>query len=84
MRPSARKCWNRAESVSHDQSDRDRLRAVDVSDRFRSRPQGRAAESVVISAFYLYYRDSFPMVYSVAMAIVAAFIAYGRFALRPL
>ena len=43
-----------------------------------------AVESVVISAFYLYYRDSSPMVYGVAMAIVAAFIAYGRFALRPL
>jgi hypothetical protein len=43
-----------------------------------------AAESVLISAFYLYYRDSSPMFYSVAMAVMAAFISYGRFALQPL
>jgi uncharacterized membrane protein YphA (DoxX/SURF4 family) len=42
-----------------------------------------AAESVLISAFYVYYHDSSPLVYSVAMAILAAFIAYGRFVLRP-
>jgi hypothetical protein len=42
-----------------------------------------AAESVLISAFYIYYRDSSPMVYSVAMAIMAAFVSYGRFALKP-
>jgi uncharacterized membrane protein YphA (DoxX/SURF4 family) len=40
-----------------------------------------AAESVLISAFYIYYRDFSPLIYSVAMAIMAAFIAYGRFAL---
>ena len=42
-----------------------------------------AAESGLISGFYLYYRDSSPMVSSVAMAIMAAFITYGRFALKP-
>ena len=41
------------------------------------------AESVLISAFYVYYGDRSPMIYSVAMAIVAAFISYGRFALKP-
>jgi hypothetical protein len=43
-----------------------------------------AAQSVLISAFYLYYGDRSPMGYSVAMAFMAAFICYGRFALRPL
>ena len=43
-----------------------------------------AAESVLISAFYIYYRDFPPMIYSVAMAIMAVFISYGRFALNSL
>jgi hypothetical protein len=43
-----------------------------------------AAESILISAFYIYYGDFPPMTYSVAMAITAAFISYGRFALTPL
>jgi DoxX-like family len=42
-----------------------------------------AAESVLISAIYLYYGDSSPLPYSVAMAVMAAFIAYGRFTLAP-
>ena len=42
-----------------------------------------AAESVLISAFYIYYRDVPPLPYSVAMAIMGAFISYGRFALKP-
>ena len=42
-----------------------------------------AAESVLVSAFYIYYRDFSPMIYSVAMAIMAAFISYGRVALSP-
>jgi hypothetical protein len=42
-----------------------------------------AAESVLISSFYLYYGDRAPLPYSVAMALMAAFIAYGRFALKP-
>jgi hypothetical protein len=42
-----------------------------------------AAESILISGFYIYYGDSSPMFYSVAMAIMAAFISYGRFALKP-
>ena len=43
-----------------------------------------AAESVFISALYLYYRDFAPLPYSAAMALMGGFIAYGRFALRPL
>jgi hypothetical protein len=43
-----------------------------------------AAESVLISGLYLYYGDSSPIPYSVAMAIMALFISYGRFALKPL
>lgn len=42
-----------------------------------------AAQSVLISAFYIHYGDRSPLVYSVAMAIMAAFVAYGRFALKP-
>ncbi len=42
-----------------------------------------AAESVLITAFYIYYRDFSPMSYSAAMAVMAAFIAYGRFELKP-
>ena len=38
-----------------------------------------AAESALISAFYIYYRDFSPLVYSAAMTIMAAFISYGRF-----
>jgi heptaprenylglyceryl phosphate synthase len=43
-----------------------------------------AAQSLLISAFYVYYGDRSPLPYSVAMAIMAAFISYGRFALAPL
>jgi hypothetical protein len=43
-----------------------------------------AAESVLISGLYLYYGDSAPIPFSVAMAIMALFISYGRFALKPL
>jgi DoxX-like family len=43
-----------------------------------------AAQSVVITALYIYYGDRSPMVYSAAMAVMAAFIAYGRFSLKPL
>ncbi|MDB4986915.1 MAG: hypothetical protein JWN04_2093 [Myxococcaceae bacterium] len=43
-----------------------------------------AAQSLLISAFYLYYGDSSPIVYSLAMVLMASFIAYGRFALKPL
>jgi uncharacterized membrane protein YphA (DoxX/SURF4 family) len=44
---------------------------------------GVAAESVLISAFYIYYKDYSPMGYGLAMVCMAAFIAYGRFALSP-
>jgi hypothetical protein len=43
-----------------------------------------AAESVFISALYVYYGDRSPLPYSVAMVIMAVFISYGRFALAPL
>jgi hypothetical protein len=43
-----------------------------------------AAESILISGLYLYYGDSSPLPYSAAMAVMAAFIAYERFALAPL
>lgn len=42
-----------------------------------------AAESVLITAFYIYYGDRSPVSYSVAMAVMAAVISYGRFALKP-
>jgi hypothetical protein len=42
-----------------------------------------AAQSILITAFYIYYGDRPPMPYSVAMAIMGAFIAYGRFTLKP-
>jgi len=37
-----------------------------------------AAESVLITAFYVHYGDRSPMMYTVAMAIMGAFIFYGR------
>jgi hypothetical protein len=40
--------------------------------------------SLLISALYLYYGDSSPVVYTLAMALLAAFVAYGRFVLQPL
>ncbi len=43
-----------------------------------------AVESILISAFYIHYGDRPPLVYSVAMAALAAFIAYGRYVLVPL
>jgi DoxX-like family len=42
-----------------------------------------AAHSLLVSGFYVYYRDSSPLVFSAAMAAFAAFIAYGRFVLQP-
>lgn len=42
-----------------------------------------AAESVVITALYITYRDFSPMAYSLMMGIMAAFISYGRFELKP-
>ena len=43
-----------------------------------------AVENVLICAIYIRYGDRAPLNYSAVIAIVAAFIAYGRFALRPL
>jgi len=43
-----------------------------------------AAESALISAFYIYYHDHSPLAYSVAMTLVAAFIFYGRFVLAQM
>jgi hypothetical protein len=45
---------------------------------------GVAVQSILITSFYIYYGDRSPMAYSAAMAILAAFICYGRFALKPL
>jgi uncharacterized membrane protein YphA (DoxX/SURF4 family) len=45
---------------------------------------GGAAESVVISAFYVHYKDRAPLPFSIAMAVLGAFIAYGRWVLSPL
>jgi len=42
-----------------------------------------AVESVLISVLYLSYRDFPPVAYTAVMAALAAFIAYGRFVLRP-
>ena len=42
---------------------------------------GVAAQSALISGFYIHYGDRPPLTYSVAMAIMAALIAVGRFAL---
>jgi hypothetical protein len=43
-----------------------------------------AAHSVLITGLYLHHGDRVPPRYSAAMAVLAAFIAYGRFALAPL
>ncbi len=40
---------------------------------------GVALEQALISAFYLKYGDRPPLPYSMAMTVMAAFIAYGRF-----
>jgi len=42
-----------------------------------------AALSAVISGLYIYHGDKPPLGYSVAMSVMAAFIAYGRFSLKP-
>jgi hypothetical protein len=42
-----------------------------------------AVEMALISAIYIYYRDFSPLPYSVVMTIMAAFISYGRFVLKP-
>jgi hypothetical protein len=43
-----------------------------------------AVESLLISAFYIRYRDFPPLPYSVAMLVMAAFVCYGRLVLAPL
>ncbi len=43
-----------------------------------------ALQSLLISALYLIYGDPAPLPYSIVMALLAAFIAYGRFVLKPL
>ncbi len=40
-----------------------------------------AVQSLFITGLYVHYRDTSPIMYTVAMAIMAAFIAYGRFVL---
>lgn len=43
-----------------------------------------AAQSGLISALYVRYRDKSPLPYSVVMVMMAAFICYGRLELQPL
>lgn len=43
-----------------------------------------AVQSLLICALYLYYGDRAPLPYSLAMAVLAAVIVYGRFVLKPL
>jgi hypothetical protein len=45
---------------------------------------GVAAENAVISGIYVRYGDKAPLKFSLAIAVLAAFIAYGRFVLSPL
>ena len=40
-------------------------------------------ESVLITGLYLYYRDFPPVAFTVVGGLLAAFIAYGRFVLKP-
>ncbi|HTA17320.1 MAG TPA: DoxX family protein [bacterium] len=42
-----------------------------------------AVESAVLIGIFLYYRDFLPLPYVVVGGLVAAFIAYGRFVLKP-
>ncbi len=41
-----------------------------------------AVRSLFITGLYVYYRDTSSIMYTGVMAIMAAFIAYGRFALQ--
>jgi hypothetical protein len=43
-----------------------------------------AVENALISALYVRYKDHAPLKFSLMIAVLAAFIAYGRFALAPL
>jgi hypothetical protein len=42
-----------------------------------------AVENVLISALYVHYGDKAPLKFSASIAVVAAFVAYGRFVLKP-
>jgi hypothetical protein len=42
-----------------------------------------AVESVLLGALFLYYGDRAPVPYVAFGAVMAAFIAYGRFVLKP-
>jgi hypothetical protein len=42
-----------------------------------------AVESLLLSALYLYYKDFAPLPYVLVGALLAGFIAYGRFVLKP-
>lgn len=42
-----------------------------------------AVESLLITGIYLYYRDFPPTAFTAVGGILAAFIAYGRFVLKP-
>jgi 4-hydroxybenzoate polyprenyltransferase len=43
-----------------------------------------AVQSLLISAFYVRYRDTSPLPYSAVMVLFAVVICYGRLELQPL
>ena len=43
-----------------------------------------AVQSLLISGFYLRFRDKAPLPYSLVMVLLAVAISYGRFSLQPL
>ena len=43
-----------------------------------------AVQSLLISGFYLRFRDKSPLPYSLVMVMLAVFVCYGRFSLQPL
>jgi hypothetical protein len=43
-----------------------------------------AVQSLLISGFYLRFRDKAPLPYSLVMVMLSAVICYGRFSLQPL
>ena len=45
---------------------------------------GMAVHSVVLTALYLYFGDRAPIGFTIAMTIMAVFVAYGRFVAEPI
>ncbi len=42
-----------------------------------------AVESIIIAGLYIYFGDKAPLPFVIVMAVLGAFIAYGRFVLKP-